>query len=124
MKIIKLILHVLLIAVFLFFGTMKVIGVADMVTAFESFGYADWFMRLTGTIEIIAATCLMLAFWRSQVIYVGGLLIVGLTAGAVYSHVFRQGSVGEAIPPFIVGSVMVVVVLLYRRSKYLQVETH
>lgn len=88
----------LLIAVFLFFGAMKVIGAADMVTAFESFGYADWFMRLTGTIEIIAALCLILAFWRNQLIYGGGLLILGLTVGAVYSHVFRQVSVSEAIP--------------------------
>jgi len=60
MNILKIVLQLLLAAMFTYFGIMKLIGSAEMVAAFNSFNYADWFMRFVGLLEVGAAVCLVI----------------------------------------------------------------
>lgn len=118
MKILKIVLQLLLALMFSYFGTLKLIGSADMVTAFESFSYAPWFMRFVGLLEVAAAICLLLGVIVSRLrnlTNIGGLFIVMLTTGAVYSHFFRQKNISEGIIPLVVGIVMVTVLFLHKR---------
>ena len=119
MNILKIVLQVLLVIMFSYFGVLKIIGSADMVTAFQSFNYATWFMRLVGLLEVSAAICLLLGVIVSQprnLINIGGLIIVILTTGAVYSHFFRQKNIGEGMIPLVVGLIMVAVLFLHNRN--------
>ncbi len=118
MNSLKIILQLLLVVMFSFFGTLKIVGSVDMITAFQSFNYAPWFMRFVGLLEVGAAICLLLAMIVSQLrnlTNIGGLIIVILTTGAVYSHFFRQKNIGEGIIPLVIGLVMVAVLMLNNR---------
>ena len=119
MNILKIVLQVLLVIMFSYFGVLKIIGSADMVTAFQSFNYATWFMRLVGLLEVGAAICLLFGVIVSQLrnlTNIGGLIIVILTTGAVYSHFFRQKNIGEGMIPLVVGLIMVAVLFLHNRN--------
>ncbi len=119
MNILKIVLQLLLVGVFTFFGIMKIIGAPDMVLAFQSFNYADWFMRFVGLLEVGAAACLLLGLiLRKQSILtnVGGFIIMILTIGAVCSHFFRQKNIGEGMIPLFVGLVMAAVLYLHNRN--------
>ena len=119
MNILKIVLQVLLVIMFSYFGVLKITGSADMVTAVQSFNYATWLMRLVGLLEVSAAICLLLGVIVSQprnLINIGGLIIVILTTGAVYSHFFRQKNIGEGMIPLVVGLIMVAVLFLHNRN--------
>ncbi len=102
MKIFKTILQVLLIAQFAFFGISKIIGAPDMVATFNAFGLPAWFRVLTGVIEVAAILALAYGFVDARSVYVGALLIFGLTVGATFCHIVLEGNAGNAIPPVIV----------------------
>lgn len=97
MNSLKIVLQLLLVVMFSYFGTLKIIGSADMVAAFQSLNYATGFMRFVGFLELGAATCLLLTVIVPKLrnlTNIGGLLIIILTTGAVYSHFFRQKNIG------------------------------
>lgn len=103
MKIFKTILQVLLIAQFAFFGISKIIGAADMVATFNSFGAPAWFRVLTGVIEVTAVLALAYGlFGNDRATYLGALMIFGLTIGAVFCHIVLEGNTANAVPPMIV----------------------
>ena len=115
MKILKIVLQTLLIAQFAFFGISKVIGTADMVQTFTTFGYPNWFMVLTGLIEVTAVLCLAYGFIKAQPVYYGAFLIAGLTIGAALSHAFIEGSINNAIIPLVVLTQTALMTWLHRR---------
>ncbi len=102
MKIFKTILQVLLIAQFAFFGISKIIGSAEMVATFDAFGMPAWFRVLTGVIEVTAILALVYGFADSRSVYIGALLIFGLTVGATICHLVLEGNASNAIPPVMV----------------------
>ena len=119
MNILKTILLVLLAAMFAYFGSMKIIGAAEMVAAFQSFNYADWFMRFVGLLEVGAAVCLLISAFAKKLgilTNVGGFIIMILTIGAVCSHFFRQKNIGEGMIPLFVGLVMAAVLWMHNRN--------
>ncbi len=102
MKITKTVLQVLLIAQFGFFGISKIVGMPDMVETFTTFGFPMWFMVLTGLIEVTAVGSLITGFFNPKAIYLGAFLIAGLTLGATLCHAVLEGSIPNAIIPFVV----------------------
>lgn len=102
MKIVRTILHILLIAQFTFFGLSKIVGSADMLTTFAAFGFPGWVRILVGLVEITAVACLVYGFWKKQFVLYGAILLFVMTIGATFCHLILEGSVGNAIPPVIV----------------------
>lgn len=113
--IIKVILQLLLVAAFAYFGYLKLTGAKQMKDAFEKFGYSDRFMQITGIVEIVGAACLLLGLIpaMSGLTSLGGILLIGLTFGAMYSHIVREKSVSEALPAFIMAIVTNIVMLIH-----------
>jgi putative oxidoreductase len=94
---------VLLAALFLFAGSMKFLR-AEAAAEFAELGYADWFRVLIGVVEIVAGLALVVprtAFWAA-----GALAVV--MVGAVVTLV-RLGKVGEAVVPFVVLVLLILV---------------
>src|SRR5438034_7278250 len=89
-KIINVVLWVLQIAaagMFLNVGFLKLSGNAQLVGLFEAIGVGQWFRYLTGTLEVAGAILLLLPRTSG----LGSLMLVGVMAGAVMTHVFIVG---------------------------------
>jgi putative oxidoreductase len=89
-KVVNVVLWVLQIAaagMFLMVGFLKLSGNAQLVALFEVIGLGQWFRYLTGTLEVVGAILLLIPRTSG----LGALLLVGVMAGAVITHVFIVG---------------------------------
>ena len=69
-------------------GGAKVTHQEDQVEDFQRFGYPQWFRIVTGLVEIGAGIGLLMGLlWRSELAWVGGLLLSGIMIGAVVTHI-------------------------------------
>jgi putative oxidoreductase len=72
---------------FLMVGFLKLSGDPQMVALFQAIGLGQWFRYVTGSLEVLGAV-LLLSPWLSGL---GALLLVGVTLGAVTTHLFVIG---------------------------------
>src|SRR5437870_11313655 len=72
---------------FLNVGFLKLSGNAQLVGLFEAIGVGQWFRYLTGILEVAGAILLLLPRTSG----LGSLMIVGMMAGAVMTHVIIDG---------------------------------
>ena len=89
-KIVNVLLWILQIGaagMFLMVGFLKLSGAAQLVGLFEAIGLGQWFRYLTGTLEVVGAILLLIP----RASGLGALLLVGVMAGAVMTHVFIVG---------------------------------
>ena len=89
-KIVNLALWVLQIAaagMFLMVGFLKLSGDAQLVGLFEAIGLGQWFRYLTGTLEVTGAILLLIPRTSG----LAALMLVGVMAGAVITHLFIVG---------------------------------
>lgn len=89
-KVLNVVLWVLQIAVaamFLMSGFAKLSGAPQMVALFEGIGVGQWFRYLTGALEVFGAVLLLVP----RLSGIGALLLVGVMAGAVATHLFIVG---------------------------------
>ncbi len=75
------VLQVLVAAMFLFSGGMKLVGTQPMVELFNEIGIGQWFRYLTGGLEIAGATALLIP----RLVASGALLLAGVMVGAVFT---------------------------------------
>ena len=89
-KIVNVVLWVLQITaagMFLMVGFLKLSGDAQLVGLFEAIGLGQWFRYLTGALEVAGAILLLLPRTSG----LGALMLAGVMAGAVITHVFIVG---------------------------------
>ena len=89
-KIMNVVLWVLQIGaagMFLMAGFLKLSGNEQMVGLFEKIGVGQWFRYLTGALEVAGAILLLLPRTSG----LGALMLAGVMAGAVLTHVFIVG---------------------------------
>ena len=89
-KITNVLLWVLQIAaagMFLMVGFLKLSGNPQLVALFEAIGVGQWFRYLTGTMEVAGAILLLIPRTSG----LGALMLVGVMAGAVMTHLFIIG---------------------------------
>ena len=72
---------------FFMVGEKKLAGDPQLVQLFQAIGFGQWFRYLTGSLEIIGAILLLVPALAG----VGGLLLTGVMAGAVATHLFIVG---------------------------------
>jgi putative oxidoreductase len=93
---------------FLFAGSLKLIGDPAMVQVFGAIGAGQWFRYFTGTIEVAAATGLLIP---SLAPFAAALLAM-VMIGASATHLFVVG--GSAALPTVLFVVLSIVVYLRR----------
>jgi putative oxidoreductase len=81
------ILQIAAAGMFLMVGFLKLSGDAQLVGLFDAIGLGQWFRYLTGTLEVGGA--IMLLIPRTSGL--GALMLVGVMAGAVVTHLFIVG---------------------------------
>jgi putative oxidoreductase len=110
------ILQGLLAVGFLMSGGMKLSGSPDQIKAFtEGYGYAEWFMYIVGTVEVLMAVGLIIGFWMPRMaISAAGILAI-IMAGAVATHLKAGQGMGIAMMPLVL-LILALVVFLGKRS--------
>lgn len=73
------VLQILVAAMFLYTGGMKLAGTLPMVELFNEIGVGQWFRYLTGGLEIVGAVALLIP----RLVAYGALLLAGVMVGAV-----------------------------------------
>jgi putative oxidoreductase len=84
--------QVLVAAMFLLAGGLKLAGVPVEVTLFDAIGAGQWFRYVTGTIEVGSALALLVP----SLAPFGALLLIPTMLGALATHLFIVG--GSPVP--------------------------
>lgn len=87
-------------AMFLFAGGLKLAGAGEMVGLFDAIGIGQWFRYLTGSIEVIAALLLL----TPRLALFGALLLIPTMIGAIVTHLFIVGGTPMLPIVLLVGS--------------------
>lgn len=74
-------------AMFFMAGISKLAGVAAMVQLFDAVGLGQWFRYVTGGIEVVSATLLLVP----SLAFYGAALLVPTMVGALFTHLFIVG---------------------------------
>ena len=88
-------LQILSAAMFLFAGSLKLIGVPVMVQEFGVIGLGQWFRYLTGGIEVVSAVLLLIP----AVAAYGAAALAVTMVGAIITHLFVIG--GNPLMPIL-----------------------
>jgi len=81
---------------------MKITTNPAMVTAFEGFGYALWFMYFIGLAEVLGALGIAFGAFvdkKLPVLATAGLIVIMI--GAIGSHIIFGDPISMAIPAFV-----------------------
>jgi uncharacterized membrane protein YphA (DoxX/SURF4 family) len=105
------ILQIPVAAMFLFSGTLKLIGDPMMVQLFDALGAGQWFRYVTGAMEVGAAVLLLVP---SLAIF-GALLLAATMVGAIVTHLFIVGG-SPAIPMVLLAATIAIAWL--RRDRF------
>ncbi|PAE40543.1 DoxX family protein [Bacillus sp. 7884-1] len=111
MGVLSIILQVLLGIGFLMFGFMK-FGSKQMVDEFQRYGYPGGFRIVTGLVEVIAAVFVISGIWNDQIAAWGGLLIVGIMLGAIFTHIKVKDPVNRMMMPIVLLILGLIVLLI------------
>lgn len=96
-------------------GGVKVAGREDQVEEFQRFGYPQWFRTVTGTIEVTAGLALVAGFlWLPELALAGGVLLGGVMAGAVVTHL----RVGDPVVTWAAPAVLFVLAIALLALQY------
>ena len=108
MNIIRWILTALVSLAFLFFGSMKITGAPATIfkeqkeNYFDNYGINRTQIRLIGLLEVIGAIAVW--FWSSnmsQIALFGNLLLMAVTAGAMFFHSKYDSLTKDGLPAII-----------------------
>jgi len=89
---------------FLFVGTLKLIGAPELVALFDAIGVGQWLRYVTGSIEVVSGAALLVP----SLAPFGALVLVPTMIGAITTHLFIVG--GSAVPAtmLLIGSLAIV----------------
>lgn len=100
-------------AMFLMAGYSKLSGDAQMVGMFQAIGIGQWFRYLTGSLEILGGILLFIPAFSG----LGGLLLTGVMAGAVATHLFILGGNPTMAIVLLIASALIAIGRLNRSLK-------
>jgi putative oxidoreductase len=96
-------LQILSAAMFLFAGSLKLIGVPIMVQEFGVIGLGQWFRYLTGGIEVVSAVLLLIPALAAY----GAAALAVTMVGAIITHLFIIGG-SPLIPILLLASTVTI----------------
>ena len=108
MTIVTWVLRLLVAALFLFAGYMKLSGNQMMVQEFGTIGLGDWFRLFTGACEVAGAILVLIPSFTGW----GALLLLCVDIGAFFAQAFVLH--GDVIHTIVIGAVIAVLLFLTR----------
>ena len=110
MAITAIVIQSLLALAFLMLGVTKVMGANMQVENFEKWRYPQWFRVVTGQVELVGATGLIMGIWFPMVAVAALILLMATMIGAVYTDLFRGDRPKAVLQATLLSMVVVVAV--------------
>ena len=88
------VLQILLGVLFALSGAQKLMGEAEVAANFERWGYPDWFLMLTGVLELLGAIGLLIPMTAG--LAASGLVLLML--GAAWTHLSNNEGLFALVP--------------------------
>jgi uncharacterized membrane protein YphA (DoxX/SURF4 family) len=88
---------------FLFAGSLKLVGDPQMVATFGTIGLGQWFRYLTGGIEVVSALALLVP----SLAPFGALALVPTMIGAIITHLFILGGPPTPAAILLIGALVI-----------------
>ncbi|MED1791377.1 DoxX family protein [Brevibacillus nitrificans] len=113
MTTLSIIIQSLLILIFLLAGGSKLVGAKVQVEAFNHLGLPQWFRVVTGLVQYIGVTGLIIGFWHPWVTaWAGVWLGITMFFGCI-AHLKVKDPVSKTMPAFVLGVLAIVLVLIH-----------
>ncbi len=112
MDIVSIVLQALLAAAFFMSGLTKISGVKMQVDSFNHLKLPQWFRVVTGLVQWVGVTALIIGFWEPSWAAAGGLWLGVTMFGAVLAHARVKDSVKLMFPPIVLALLSLAVFFL------------
>jgi len=89
---------------FLFVGSLKLIGAPELVALFDAIGVGQWLRYVTGSIEVVSGLALLVP----SLAPFGALLLAPTMIGAIITHLFVVGGSAAPATVLLIGSLAIV----------------
>ena len=103
-------LRIVVATAFIAAGGAKIYGAPMLVQQFEAIGLGQWFRYVTGSLELIGAILVLSPGFAAF----GGLLLSGIMAGAIFTHLTVIG--GSPMPAVVLFVLSAVVAYIHREQ--------
>ena len=113
MSVVMIVLMILVGLAFLASGGQKLAGSEGQKKDFNRFGYPQWFMYLTGVLEITGAIGMFIGVFVPVWGALAGLLLAVVMAGAVTTHIRVKDSVQNMAPASVLLVLALAVSVIY-----------
>ncbi|MXQ53936.1 DoxX family protein [Shimazuella alba] len=87
MFIFSIVLQSLLIAYYIFSGVNKIAGAKYWVDVFNQIKLPHWFRVVTGYVQLVGATMLIIGYWFEGAVIWGGIWLGITMIGAIIAHI-------------------------------------
>lgn len=98
-------------AVFLLSGGLKLAGVRMQVDNFNRYGYPQWFRVVTGVVEVAGAAGMVAGLFAGEVAIAAGVVLAVTMVGAAYTDA-RKSAPAMVIAPIVLFGLCAAVVIL------------
>lgn len=98
MDVITWVIQVLLSAVFAMAGFGKISGSRMHIDMFRRWRYPQWFRIVTGAVELLAASLLIIGIWVTTFAFYGTLMLVAISMGGILTHMRIKDGIKDTIP--------------------------
>lgn len=99
MTIFSIVLQSLLILYYLFSGSAKVIGAKYWVDIFNTLKLPQWFRIVTGFVQLVGATVLIIGYWAQEGVAWAGIWLGITMLLAVLAHIRVKDQFGKTVTP-------------------------
>ncbi|TFE24547.1 DoxX family protein [Cohnella luojiensis] len=101
MDIVSIVLQALLAAAFFMSGLTKISGMKMQVDSFNHLKLPQWFRVVTGLVQWVGVTALIIGFWEPSWAAAGGLWLGAMMIGATLAHARVKDPVKLMFPAII-----------------------
>ncbi|GIO64206.1 DoxX family protein [Paenibacillus cineris] len=98
MAIFTIVLQSLLIAYYLFSGTAKMIGAKYWADMFEHLRLPQWFLKVTGLVQLAGAAVLIVGYWYTGLVAWAGVWLGVTMLVASLVHIRTKDPIGKTAP--------------------------
>jgi hypothetical protein len=98
MAMFTIVLQSLLIAYYLFSGTAKMIGAKYWAEMFEHLHLPQWFLKVTGLVQLAGAAALIAGYWYTGLVAWAGVWLGVTMLVASLVHIRTKDPIGKTAP--------------------------
>jgi hypothetical protein len=112
MTVLSIILQSLLILYYVFSGGAKIIGAKFWVDIFNNLGLPQWFRIVTGFVQLIGASVLIIGYWYPEAVVWAGIWLGITMLLACLAHIRVKDPFGKTVTPVVFLVLILILIII------------